>query len=178
MFWACIVGGDKRHSLKDSARPGSKLHISAVVLHAASAKSPVTVFIEKPGTKIPIAQLEALRPMAKLDLYFGRADEFTLAAEGKGEVSILGNFEPTEEEVVIEAEDKSKKSGKSREEKGEEEEKYGVMGSLMRERGKKVRWGKERGHKVIRKGESEGKTNRKWRKQEKNVKKAGKGKHK
>ena len=112
MFWACSVSGGKSFDLKSSADVGELLHISSAVLHSLSSEGQVTLFVTQGSEKFPVAHLDKSRPMVSLDLYFEVAKGGLFSIIGKGEVSILGYFEPGEDELVskgemIEAESES-----------------------------------------------------------------------
>ena len=98
MFWACSVSSGKTYDLKLAAKNGELLHVSHVILHKAGSEGTVTLFITLEKDKFPLAHLDLKHASANLDLYFEVVKGGVLSTEGKGEVSVLGYFEPNESE--------------------------------------------------------------------------------
>ena len=96
MFWACSVSGGRKFDLKSSAKDGELLHVSHAVLNLGSGEGLVTLFITQGLKKFPVGYLDKSKPMTSLDLYFDLSQEAVFSVEGKGEVSLLGYFEPTD----------------------------------------------------------------------------------
>jgi hypothetical protein len=112
MFWACSVSGGKSFDLKSASKSGELLHVSHAVLHLNSSEENTVLYALQGKDKYPLAYLNKSKPTSSLDLYFEVSKGGSFAVEGKGEVSILGYFEPSDNEpsakpALIEAESDS-----------------------------------------------------------------------
>ena len=98
MFWGCSVTSSRSVDLKSAAKKGEVLHISQAVLQLGKSEGPSTLFLTQGKDKFPLARLDHSKSTSSLDLYFEVVQGGVFSVEGKGEISVLGYFEPSENE--------------------------------------------------------------------------------
>jgi hypothetical protein len=99
MFWADKVSEGKDLKLSATEDQDSTLHLSEAILQGTDA---VTLWVTHNNNKYPLAYLSSTQSSVSIDLYFHVPSETFFSLEGSGIVTLLGYFEPTSDNEVLE----------------------------------------------------------------------------